>query len=106
MWVIRLVLFLLLLFLLVYMFAANADQTVDLRFFGREFLAVGVFWIVAVSFAGGLLAALIGMGLREWRHRRELGRLRRHNSALTRELADLRALPLEDLKHGPREGDR
>lgn len=96
----RLVLFVLLLFLLVYVFAANAGQTVDLRFFGREFLAVGVFWVVAASFVAGLVVALIGMGLREWRHRGELGRLRRRNADLQKELEDLRALPLQELTEG------
>lgn len=97
MWMIRLIFFVLLLLLLVYVFASNAGQTVDLRFFGREFLAIGIFWVVGVSFCAGLLAALLGMGLREFRHRREIGRMRRQNAALQRELADLRALPLAEL---------
>jgi uncharacterized integral membrane protein len=105
MWVIRLVFFLILLFLLVYVFAANAGQTVDLRFFGREFLAVGIFWIVAVSFGAGVLATMIGMGLRQWRYRRELGRMRRQNSALQHELTELRALPLQELSDTHNRGD-
>jgi lipopolysaccharide assembly protein A len=96
-WVFRLIVFLLLLILLVYLFATNAGQTVDLRFFGQEWLAIDVFWVVVVSFALGLLAALVGMGLREVRHRRELGRLRRQTAVLQRELTDLRSLPLQEL---------
>ena len=106
MFVIRWILFVILLFLLVYVFAANASQTVDLKFYGREFLEVGFFWIVAASFAGGLLAAMFGMGLREFRHRRELNRLRRQNVSLQRELADLRSLPLQDLTDLEDRGDR
>jgi hypothetical protein len=37
------------------------------------------------------------MGLREWRLRRELGRVRKQQVARDRELEDLRALPLQEL---------
>jgi len=100
-WVIRLVFFLLLLFLLVSLFVANAGQTVDLNLFGREFLDLGLFWIVAGSFLLGVTATVMGMGLREFRLRRELGRQRRQQDSLSRELADLRALPLKDLTGDP-----
>ncbi|MBD3221584.1 DUF1049 domain-containing protein [bacterium] len=96
-WVIRLVFFVLLLFLLVYVFVTNAGQTVDLRLFGREFLDLGLFWIVSVSVVLGVLATVIGMGLREFRLRRERARLRRERDALQRELDDLRSLPLQEL---------
>lgn len=101
MWVIRLVFFLLLLFLLVSLFVANAGQTVDLNLFGREYLDLGLFWIVAGSFLLGVAAAVMGMGLREFRLRRELGRQRRQHDSLSRELTDLRALPLQDLAAEP-----
>lgn len=97
MWVIRLVFFLLLLFLLVYLFVANAGQTVDLNLFGREYLDLGLFWIVAGAFLLGFVAAVVGMGLREFRLRRELGRQRKQHDSLSRELTDLRALPLQEL---------
>lgn len=97
MWVIRLVLFLLLLFLLVYVFATNADQTVDLRFMGRDYLDLSLFWIVAASVALGVIATLAGMGLREFRLRRELSRSRKAQASLERELGELRALPLKEL---------
>jgi uncharacterized integral membrane protein len=96
-WVIRLVFFVLLLFLLVYVFVANAGQTVDLRLFGHDYLDLGLFWIVSVSVALGVLATVIGMGLREIRLRRERARLRRERDALQRELDDLRSLPLQEL---------
>lgn len=97
MWVIRLVFFLLLLFLLVYLFVANAGQTVDLNLFGREYLDLGLFWIAAGAFLLGFFAALVGMGMREVRLRRELGRHRKQHDSLSRELTDLRALPLQEL---------
>lgn len=97
MWMVRLIFFLLLLALLVYFFAANAGQTVDLRFFGRELLAIELFWVVAASFGLGLLVAGSGWLAREWRHRREAGRLRRQNAGLEKELGELRTLPLREL---------
>ncbi len=96
-WVIKLILFLVLLLGLVYVFATNADQTVDLTLFTREFLDLELFWVVSASFVLGFLAALAGMGLREWRLRRELARLRKQQVARDRELEDLRALPLQEL---------
>lgn len=101
MWVVRLIVFLLLLFLLVYLFVANAGQTVDLNLFSYEFLDLALFWVVAASFALGLLAALSGMGLRELQLRRSMGRLRKENQTLEKELADLRSLPLHDLPTDP-----
>lgn len=97
MWVIRLVFFLLLLFLLVYLFVANAGQSVDLNLFGRQYPDLGLFWVVAGSFLLGVAAVVVGMGLREIKLRQELGRQRRQQDSLSRELADLRALPLQEL---------
>jgi len=97
-WVVRLIVFVVLLVTLVYVFWTNAGQTVDLNLFGREFLDLGLFWVVVASFFLGLLAALPGMGLREIQLRRNLTRQRKENQTLERELADLRALPLQDLQ--------
>lgn len=105
MWVIRLVFFLLLLFLLVYVFATNTGQSVDLTFFGHEYLAVDLFWIVASSFLLGLLVASFGLLWREWRHRRDLGKLRKHTSRLEQELGELRTLPLQELTGGTKAKD-
>jgi uncharacterized integral membrane protein len=104
-WVIKLVFFLLLLMALVYVFATNAGQTVDLTLFGRDYLDLGLFWVVSASFVLGFVAALVGMGLREWRLRRELVRLRKHQAVQDRELEDLRALPLQELSEAPRKDD-
>ena len=105
MWVIKLVFFLLLLLALVYVFATNAGQTVDLTLLGRQYLDVALFWVVSASFALGFIAALVGMGLREWRLRRELARCRKQQTVLDRELADLRSLPLQELSDPERRKD-
>lgn len=97
MWVIKLILSLVLLLALVYFFDVNEDQTVDLVVLDREYLAVPLVVVVLISFGVGFLVALAAMGLREWRLRRELRRLRKQNTVQDRELADLRALPLQEL---------
>lgn len=97
MWVFRLVLLLLVVVALGYVLAANMDQTVDLEFFGYEYLDTPLIYVVAACFVLGFLVALVVMGMREWRHRREIGRLKRQNRTLDRELGDLRTLPLQEL---------
>ena len=95
--IVRLVIFLLLLILLAYLIASNAGQVVDLRFFGREYLAVDLFWVVAASFLAGVLCTGFGLLSREWRHHRDVVKLRRQVGTLQREIGDLRTLPLQDL---------
>ncbi len=97
MWVLKLVFFLVLLFLLVAFFVANGDQTVDITLLGRDFLDLNIFWVVVASFGLGVLASLGLLVIREWQHHREHTRLRRDNAAKSKELADLRTLPLRDL---------
>jgi len=97
MWVVKLVLVLIVLSVIVYGFVENADQSVDLSFFGREYLDVNLYWVVVAAFGLGFLAGVIAMIAREFRHQRELRRLRRQSSTMNKELADLRALPLHDL---------
>jgi hypothetical protein len=95
-WVIKGLLFLALLFVLVYFFVANAGETVDLRAFGREYLAVSVYWVVVVSFLLGFATSFVMAALREFRFHREIGRLRRDGKRKDQEIADLRTLPLRD----------
>jgi uncharacterized integral membrane protein len=96
-WVIRLVLLLLVVFVLVYVLAANMDQTVDLEFFNYEYLDTPLVYVVAACFALGFLVALAVMVMREIRHQRQIAALRRQGRKLEKELADLRALPLQEL---------
>ena len=95
--VIRLVLLLVLVSVLVVVLAANMDQTVDLDFVGYEYLDTPLLYVAAGCFGLGFLTALVAMGMREWRHRREISGLKRQRRILDRELADLRSLPLQEL---------
>ena len=95
--VIRLVLLLVVIVALVLILLPNVAQTVDLKFFGREYLDTQLLYVVAGCYGLGFLTSLLVMVMREWRHRREISRLKRRLRTLDRELVDLRSLPLQEL---------
>ncbi len=97
MWVIKGFLFLVLLFALVYFFVTNSNQTVDINLFGKLFLDISIYWVVAISFLLGFVGSFLLAAIREIRFHREIGRLRRDNRAKEQEIADLRTLPLQEL---------
>lgn len=94
MWVLRGFVFLVLLFVLVYFFVTNSAQSVDIKFFGRDFLGISIYWVVVVSFLLGFATSFVLAALREFKLHRELARLRKNNATKDREIADLRTLPL------------
>ena len=97
--VFRLILLLVLIIALVVLLVPNVDQTVDLDFFGREYLDTQLLFVVVGCYGLGFLTALVFMAMREWRHRREISGLKRQRRVLDRELADLRSLPLQELSN-------
>ena len=99
MWVIKGLIFLSLLFVLVYFFVTNADQTVDLDVFGRDYLGISIYWLVVICFLAGFATSFVLAAIREFRFHRDLGVLRRQLRERDREIADLRTLPLRD--HDP-----
>ena len=96
MWVVKGLLFLILLFVLVWFFAANNDQTVDLNVFGRHYLGINIYWVVAVCYLLGFATSFVLAALREFRFHRQIGQLRKEVRVKDREIADLRTLPLRD----------
>lgn len=96
MWVVKGLFFLILLFVLVWFFAANGDQSVDLNVFGRSYRDINVYWVVAVCYLLGFATSFVLAALRELRFHREIGQLRKAVKAKDREIADLRTLPLRD----------
>ena len=96
MWVVRGLLFLVLLFTLVYFFITNSEQSVDINFFGRSFLGISIFWVVVVSYMLGFATSFILAALREIRFHREIGRLKKAVATKDREIGDLRTLPLKE----------
>lgn len=95
MWIVRGILFLGLLFVLVYFFLANSGQSVDLNLFGRQYLDIPLYWILSLAFLLGLAASFVVAAVREIRLQARLRQLRRKLEAKEREIAELRALPLD-----------
>lgn len=98
MWVVRGIIFLVLLFTLVYFFVTNSEQSVDINFFGRSFLGISIYWVVVVSFGLGFATSFILAAFREFRFHREIGKLKRAVATKDREIGDLRTLPLRETK--------
>ncbi len=96
MWIVRGLLFLVLLFAMVYFFVTNSGQSVDINLFGTSYLGVSMYWVVVVSFMLGFGTALVLALIREIRLQRDMSRLRKLTRDKDRELADLRTLPLRD----------
>lgn len=96
MWVVKGLLFLALLFVLVYFFVTNADQTVDLDIFGKSYLGISIYWLVVVCYLAGFATSFVLAALREIRFHRDAGVLRRKLRERDKEIADLRTLPLRE----------
>lgn len=97
MWVVKGLFFLVLLFVLVYFFMANSDQTVDINFFGREYLAIPIYWILVLAFLLGFASSFLVAAVREIRFHSQIRQLKSDIRAKEQEIADLRSLPLQDL---------
>lgn len=100
MWVFKGILFLVLLFALVYFFVTNSGQSVDIKFFGKSYLGISIYWVVVISFLLGFATSFVLAAFREFRFHREIGRLKRHGTVKDREIADLRTLPLQQMAPG------
>jgi uncharacterized integral membrane protein len=96
-WVVKVLLFLALLFVLVYFFLDNSGQTVDIRFFGREFLDISLFWVLILAYLLGFATYFVIASVREIRFHAQIRRLKQEVQGKDREIADLRTLPLADL---------
>lgn len=96
MWVVKGLLFLVLLFVLVWFFAANGDQSVDIKVLGRTYMDINIYWVVSVCYLLGFATSFILAAVRELRFHREIGQLKKSLKARDKEIADLRTLPLRD----------
>lgn len=94
MWILRGIVFLVLLFGLVYFFVTNTGQAVDVNFFGKQFLEVSIYWVVVVCFMLGFATSFVLAALREFRFQRTISGLKKSLAAKEREVHDLRTLPL------------
>ena len=86
------------------LFAQNSGQSVDLRAFGREYLDIPLYYVLAGTLLLGILISMLLGGIRELRLRGRMRALQRDLRERDKEIAELRALPLQDLD-GDREVD-
>ncbi|MFN2370227.1 MAG: lipopolysaccharide assembly protein LapA domain-containing protein [Candidatus Krumholzibacteriia bacterium] len=96
MWVVKGLFFLILLFVLVWFFAENGSQSVDLKLLGRTYMDINIYWVVAVCYLLGFATSFVLAAVRELRFHREIGRLKKAVKTKDREISDLRTLPLRD----------
>lgn len=101
MWVVKGLFFLILLFALVWFFAANGDQSVDITLLGRTYMDINIYWVVAVCYLLGFATSFVLAAVRELRFHREIGQLKKAVKAKDREIAELRTLPLRDEPAAP-----
>jgi len=94
-WILKGLLFLVLLFVMVFLVATN-QQSVDINFFGRAFLGISIFWVVAVCYLAGVATVFVFSAFREFRFHREIRGLKKTLRLRDKEIADLRTLPLRD----------
>ncbi len=82
------------------LFAQNSGQSVDLRLFGREFLDIALYYVIAGSIMLGIFVSIVFGSVREIRLRGRIRALDRSLKAKDGELTELRTLPLQDLDDG------
>ena len=84
---------------------SNADQTVDFKFFSKEYLGLNLNLLLLLVFACGMVFSFFIWVLNEFSLRNQISRYRRESARLERELAALRSLPLDDASQSPGESD-
>jgi uncharacterized integral membrane protein len=96
-WVVKGLVFLLLLFALVYFFLGNSSETVDIKLFGRSYLDISLFWVCVISFLLGFLVCFLWASFRWLKLHGQIRQLRGEMQTRQQEIVDLRTLPLEDM---------
>jgi uncharacterized integral membrane protein len=97
-WLLRTILFVVLLVVFVVLAVQNTGTPVSsVQFFGWKQEMVPVWIVIFGSALVGFLAGLIVSGIREIRLRLEAAKLRRERNELQKEIARLRAAPLEEI---------
>lgn len=99
MWIFKGLLFLVLLFAMVYFFVTNSGQVVDINLFGKVFLGLSIYWVVAASFLLGFVTNFVIASIKHFQHSRHISHLKKQHSIKDKEIAHLRTLPLSDSQH-------
>ncbi len=82
------------------LFAQNSGQSVDLRAFGREYLDIPLYYVLAGAFLLGIVVSMLLGGVREIRLRNRIRGLQKDLRERDTEIGELRSLPLQDLDAG------
>ncbi len=77
-------------------FATANLEPVQIRFFGAESPSVPLYVPVFLAFLLGFGGGLFAMSFSRRKHKREIARLRAEHEALSREVENLRNIPLQD----------
>jgi uncharacterized integral membrane protein len=94
-WVIKGIIFLLLLFVLVYFFLNN-NQTISLNLLGQIY-DVALFWVLVLAYSLGFATSFILAAVREIRFHTQIRRLKGAIQQRDKEIVNLRTMPLQDL---------
>ena len=90
------VLFIGLLFAMVLFFVSNSGQVVDINLFGKIFLGLSIYWVVAVSFLLGFLTNFVIASFKQIQQMRHISQLNKEQAAKDKEISHLRTLPLNN----------
>lgn len=97
MWLLRVIVFVALLVVAIWVSLQNSEQLVDVHLFSWDFPGVRLYLVMFASAVLGLVAGLLLGAIREVRVRMTLSRERKERQVLQREVQDLRAAPLQGL---------
>ncbi len=96
MWLLKTLLFVVLLAFFVTLAVQNNESPgVQIHLFGWTSVEMAVWVVIFISAVVGFILGMIVAAIREIRLRLDLGKLKRRNSELEKELVSLRAAPLE-----------
>jgi len=105
MWFLKNVFWLVIMILVVGFAILNMKETVSaINLPGRVYTTLPANVVLFISFILGMASAFVLVLVQVLRSRSAMGRMSRENDELKKELNQLRNLPLEDLKTGPRGG--
>ncbi len=104
MWIIKGILYLLVLIAMALFFTQNSGESVDLKLLHWEYLDIPLYYVMLGGFLCGILVSLVVGGVREVKLRNRLRIQGRDLKDRDAEIAELRALPLREMSAGDTAG--
>lgn len=96
MWIVRMILWALIMLILVFFASENSQQEVQVLFWKWESQPVPLWLVMFLSFAVGVLVWIFGSIFKIIQMKNEVRRLRKKNQKLTAELEHLRSVSIEE----------